>query len=73
MRLLIQRGKRLPWTASQQPDFVVCPEEWTNIIAGKKSILDQQFEQLLGRSMYQNMKKRERRIAANQVSLNPGS
>ena len=44
-----------------------------NIIAGKKSILDQQSEQLLGRSMYQNMKKRERRIAANQVSLNPGS
>ena len=54
-------------------NFVVNLEEWTNIIAGKKSILDRQFEQLLGRSMYQNMKKLEQRIAANQVSLNPGS
>lgn len=54
-------------------NFVVNLEEWTNIIAGKKSILDRQFEQLLGRSMYQNMKRLEQRIAANQVSLNPGS
>ena len=54
-------------------NFVVNLEEWTNIIAGKKSIVDRQFEQLLGRSMYQNMKRLEQRIAANQVSLNPGS
>lgn len=54
-------------------NFVVELENWTNIIAGKKSIRDRQWEQFLGRSMYQNVKKLEQRVAANQVSLNPGS
>lgn len=54
-------------------NFVVNLEDWTNIIAGKKSLRDRQWEQFLGRSMYQGMKKLEQRIAANQIALNPGS
>lgn len=54
-------------------NFVIDLEEYTNILAGKKSMKDRQWEQNLGRGMYQVMKKVEQRITANQIALNPGS
>lgn len=54
-------------------NFVIDLEEYTNILAGKKSIKDRQWEQNFGRGMYQVMKKVEQRITANQIALNPGS
>lgn len=54
-------------------NFVIDLEEYTNILAGKKSIKDRQWEQNFGRGMYQAVKKIEQRITANQIALNPGS
>lgn len=54
-------------------NFVIDLEEYTNILAGKKSIKDRQREQNFGRGMYQAVKKIEQRITANQIALNPGS
>lgn len=54
-------------------NFVIDLEEYTNLLAGKKSIKDRQWEQNFGRGMYQVMKKVEQRITANQIALNPGS
>lgn len=54
-------------------NFVIDLEEYTNMLAGKKSIKDRQWEQNFGRGMYQVMKKVEQRITANQIALNPGS
>lgn len=54
-------------------NFVIDLEEYTNIIAGKKSMKDRIWEQNFGRGMYQTVKKIEQRITANQIALNPGS
>lgn len=54
-------------------NFVIDLEEYTNILAGKKSMKDRRWEQNFGRGMYQVMKKVEQRITANQIALNPGS
>lgn len=54
-------------------NFVVELEEYTNILAGKRSLRDRQYEQLLGRKMYDIVKSLESRVAANMVALNPGS
>lgn len=54
-------------------NFVIDLEEYTNILAGKKSIKDRQWEQNFGRGMYQAVKKIEQFITANQIALNPGS
>ena len=54
-------------------NFVVDLEEYTNILAGKKSMKDRIWEQNFGRGMYQTVKKIEQRITANQIALNPGS
>lgn len=48
-------------------------DEYTNLLAGKKSRHDRDMEQKLGRGMYAIMKGLEGRVAANMVAINPGS
>ena len=54
-------------------NFVVDLEEYTNLLAGKKSKLDRGMESLIGRRGYNVCKAIEGTIAANMVSINPGS
>lgn len=48
-------------------------DEYTNLLAGKKSRLDQGMEKLMGRKFYNVMKKFESRVGANMVAANVGS
>lgn len=54
-------------------NYVVDLEEYTNILANKKSRADRNMEQALGRDMYNLVKSVEGRIAANMVAINPAS
>lgn len=54
-------------------NFVVNLEEWTNIIAGKKSDFDRKTEQLFGRQIYQAGKWIEGRLGANMTASNVSS
>lgn len=54
-------------------NFVVELDEYTNLLANKKSRGDRDMEQRLGRNMYGIMKKLEGRVAANMVAVNPAS
>ena len=54
-------------------NFVVELEEYTNILANKKSEGDRITERKLGRSFYNASKAFEGRIAANMVAVNPAS
>ncbi len=54
-------------------NFVVELEEYTNLLANKKSRADRNMEQALGRRMYNVMKGLEGRVAANMVAVNPAS
>lgn len=54
-------------------NFVVELEEYTNLLANKKSRADRNMEQALGRNMYNLMKTLESRVAANMVAVNPAS
>lgn len=54
-------------------NFVVDLEEYTNLLANKRSQADRNMEQKLGRNAYNVMKKLESRVAANMVAVNPGS
>lgn len=54
-------------------NFAVELDEYTNLLAGKKSRHDRDMEQLLGRKAYAIMKAVESRVAANMVAVNPGS
>ncbi len=59
---------------TQLSNFVVALEEYTNLLANKKSTLDRNAERLLGRSWaYNLMKNINRRVAANMVAINPAS
>lgn len=53
--------------------FVVELEEYTNLLANKKSRADRNMEQAFGRNAYNLVKALESRIAANMVALNPAS
>ena len=53
--------------------FVVELEEYTNLLANKKSRADRNMEQAFGRNAYNLVKSLESRIAANMVALNPAS
>lgn len=53
--------------------FVVELEEYTNLLANKKSRADRNMEQAFGRNGYNLVKSLESRIAANMVALNPAS
>lgn len=53
--------------------FVQELNEYTNKLAGKKSIHDRGIEADAGRGIYQMMSNLENRVAANMVAVNPGS
>lgn len=53
--------------------FVQELNEYTNKLAGKKSIHDRGVEADAGRGIYQMMSNFENRVAANMVAVNPGS
>ena len=48
-------------------------DEYTNLLAGKKSRHDRDMEQRMGRKMYAIMKWAEKQIGANMVAVNPAS
>ena len=54
-------------------NFVVELDEYTNLLANKKSRADRNMEQAMGRDMYNLVKALESRAAANMVAINPGS
>ena len=54
-------------------NFVVELDEYTNLLANKKSRADRDMEQAMGRDMYNIVKGLESRVAANMVAINPGS
>lgn len=53
--------------------FVSYLDEYTNLLANKKSKLDRGVEELFGRKIYVVVKNLESRVAANMVALNLGS
>lgn len=48
-------------------------EEYTNLLANKRSTMDRGVEQLIGRDIYNFSIALENRVAANMVAVNPGS
>lgn len=62
--------EKAPYTLGH---FVVELDEYTNKLAGKKSMRDRSFEANWGRKTYNLIKWWESRVAANLVGLNPGS
>lgn len=54
-------------------NFVVELDEYTNLLANKKSRADRNMEQAAGRRAYNIVKALESRVAANMVAINPGS
>ncbi len=58
---------------SHLPNLVTELRNYTDNLAGKKSMSDRHWEQAMGRSLYNFMKKMENRVSANMVALNPGS
>ncbi len=54
-------------------NFVVELEEYTNLLANKKSRADRNMEQAIGRRGYNLVKALENRVAANMVAINPAS
>ena len=53
--------------------FAAWLDEYTNLLANKKSKLDRGVESVLGRGFYNAMSWLESRAAANMVAMNPGS
>ena len=54
-------------------NFAVELDEYTNLLANKKSKYDRSMEHLGGRKLYNLMKAWENRVAANMVAVNPAS
>ena len=54
-------------------NFAVELDEYTNLLANKKSKYDRNVEHLSGRWFYNLMKAWQRRVAANMVAVNPAS
>ena len=65
-----QAMKDAPFALS---NFVAELDEYTNLLAGKKSRLDRGMEKMLGRKFYNIMKAFESRVGANMVAANVGS
>lgn len=57
----------------EMSNFVVELDEYTNLLAGKKSRGDREMERKVGRGMYNFAKAWESRVAANMVAVNPAS
>ena len=58
---------------SHLPNFVTQLRNYTDNLAGKKSMSDRNWEHAMGRGLYNFTKKMENRVSANMVALNPGS
>ena len=54
-------------------NFAVELDEYTNLLANKKSKYDRGIEHLAGRKVYNLLKAWENRVAANMVAVNPAS
>lgn len=54
-------------------NFAVELDEYTNLLANKKSKYDRGIESLAGRKVYNLLKSWENRVAANMVAVNPAS
>ena len=54
-------------------NFAVELDEYTNLLANKKSKYDRSIEHLAGRKTYNLLKAWENRVAANMVAVNPAS
>lgn len=65
-----QAMKDAPFALS---NFVAELDEYTNLLAGKKSRLDRGMEKMLGRKFYNVCKAFESRVGANMVAVNIGS
>lgn len=65
-----QAMKDAPFALS---NFVEELDEYTNLLAGKKSRLDRGMEKMLGRKFYNVCKAFESRVGANMVAANIGS
>lgn len=65
-----QAMKDAPFALS---NFVAELDEYTNLLAGKKSRLDRGMEKMLGRKLYNVCKAFESRVGANMVAANIGS
>lgn len=65
-----QAMKDAPFALS---NFVAELDEYTNLLAGKKSQLDRGMEKMLGRKFYNVCKAFESRVGANMVAANIGS
>lgn len=55
------------------PNFVTYLRDYTDTLAGKKSLSDRTMEYEAGRVMYSAMSEIENRIAGNMVAINPAS
>lgn len=53
--------------------FATWLRNYTDSLAGKKTLLDRTFEHAIGRTLYNSSKAIENRVAANMVALNPAS
>lgn len=65
-----QAMKDAPFALS---NFVAELDEYTNLLAGKKSRLDRGMEKMMGRKFYNVCKAFESRVGANMVAANIGS
>lgn len=65
-----QMTKDAPFALS---NFVAELDEYTNLLAGKKSRLDRGMEKMMGRKFYNVCKAFESRVGANMVAANIGS
>ena len=54
-------------------NFAIELDEYTNLLANKKSKYDRGIESLAGRKVYNLLKSWENRVAANMVAVNPAS
>ena len=54
-------------------NFVVDLDEYTNLLANKKSLEDRKWERKLNRRRYNFFRALESRVAANMVAINPAS
>ena len=68
-----QKDALLKMDRSQLSHFVTWLNEYTNMLAGKKSITDRAMEYNLGRGMYTIMNKANARLGANMVAANISS
>ena len=67
MRAKLEEGKY------ELSNYVNNIEEYTNLLANKRSTMDRGIEQLIGRDYYNFAIALENRVAANMVAVNPGS